>query len=786
MKNFILILSIVCLCNTSASAISRKAHFYGKITDSNNQPIPDALVVVNQQHTYSLENGYFSLDVPTGQHKVKVICFGYEPKEISLNIDSDTLYNITLTAKSIELSEVQVHGKSKSQRLRESAYSINALDVRSKISELNNLNSLIGRSSGIKVREEGGVGSDFELSINGLSGNAVKYFVDGIPMSTMGSGISLANFPINLIERVEIYKGFVPAELGTDALGGAVNIITKGHLKNYLDVSFGIGSFSTYKGDFTAQYIDKKTKLVIKPTLAINYSKNNYTMKDVEIWDDWEEKFILKNAKRFHDNYKSIFSKIELGVVDKKWADSFFLSASLSNINKELQTGSVQSIVYGMAEKESKSLSLSANYRKKNFILKNLSADISASHTWDHSIVTDTAYRQYRWDGTHITTSRNEIMGRGKSIRHTKRPLTIGRINLNYMLSDQHSFNLNYLVDHVSNDRYDDIDIEFSPSKDLFTKHIVGLSYAQIFWNDKWSNNFFIKDYISHLEINQNDLYWITGANNTPKSTSTNKIGYGLASRFRVTDYFSIKASFEHSVRLPLANEVLGNGTSIFANLKLKPENSDNLNIGLFGNISLNKDHLLNYEIGYFDRGVKDYIRYQASATEDSPGQYENLSNVTVRGFEGELRYSYSNLFQVIANCSYLHTKDKTKYQMNGKPSITYNNHLPNRPWLYTNLELNAKKQNILGKKDDLLKFAYYIQYVHWYYFTWEGYGTLESKSTIPTQFIQNAALTYSLENEKYNISLECNNIFNELAYDNLKLQKPGRSFFCKFRLFLN
>jgi len=37
----------------------------------------------------------------------------------------------------------------------------------------------------------------------------------------------------------------------------------------------------------------------------------------------------------------------------------------------------------------------------------------------------------------------------------------------------------------------------------------------------------------------------------------------------------------------------------------------------------------------------------------------------------------------------------------------------------------------------------------------------------------------------RYNISLECNNLTNDLAYDNFRLQKQGRSFSIKFHYFL-
>ncbi len=41
------------------------------------------------------------------------------------------------------------------------------------------------------------------------------------------------------------------------------------------------------------------------------------------------------------------------------------------------------------------------------------------------------------------------------------------------------------------------------------------------------------------------------------------------------------------------------------------------------------------------------------------------------------------------------------------------------------------------------------------------------------------------MENERYNVTGEVNNIFDRTLYDNYKLQKPGRSIMVKFRLFL-
>ena len=117
-----------------------------------------------------------------------------------------------------------------------------------------------------------------------------------------------------------------------------------------------------------------------------------------------------------------------------------------------------------MAERNSDSWNISARYQKYNFILKNMQLNASLSHTWDHSLTVDTAYRKYYWDGGYIVSQRNEIMGKEPSMRHYKRPLTIMRTNLDYQLNTHHSFNLNYHLSRTGNDRFDDLDTSFEPS----------------------------------------------------------------------------------------------------------------------------------------------------------------------------------------------------------------------------------------------------------------------------------------------------------------------------------
>lgn len=688
----------------------------------------------------------------------------------------------TLANDTITLSNVTVIGKSKTQRLREGAFSVNAIDIRSVASSISSLSSLVNRTAGVKIREEGGVGSDFDLSINGMSGNSVRYFIDGVPLDTKGSGVTLASLPVNLIEHIEIYKGVVPTWLSSDALGGAVNIVTNRRATNYMDASYGFGSYHTHKGDLNGQYV-LHNGLTIRPTFGINASKNDYKMKGVEVWDEESREYVAVDRRRFHDDYFSILGQLEVGVRDKWWADDFFVGTSFSKVEKEIQTGQIQTKVVGEAERHNRAWNVFANYQKRHFILPGLSANLSLSHTWDHSQTVDTTYRKYNWNGEFIKSSRNEITGRARSLRHYKRPLTIGRADFAYTIINGHLVNLSYALNRTGNDRWDEVDKSFEPANDILEKHIIGLAYNQSLFGGRMANTIFLKDYINHLDIRQTDIPTVTGSRDVQGSSTQNDIGWGAGLRFQPMEPLAIKASYEHSVRLPLARELLGNGSTIYANVALEPEKSKNANLSLFGTMR-SHEHTLSYEVSGFLRHVDNFIQPQVSEKEGMM-QYVNVPAVHIKGVEGELRYDWQQRLQIVGNVTWQDARDRMEFKSDGKPSVTFNNHVPNRPWFFAAVEAHYHFRNLLAKGDHLHLGVDY-QWVHWFFLSWEGYGALDTKARIPEKNIFGAQATYSWHQGRYNLSVSCDNLFDRTIYDNYKLQKPGRTLFAKFRILLH
>ena len=246
----------------------------------------------------------------------------------------------------------------------------------------------------------------------------------------------------------------------------------------------------------------------------------------------------------------------------------------------------------------------------------------------------------------------------------------------------------------------------------------------------------------------------------------------------------AVKGSYEHAVRLPMARELLGNGATVYANLALRPETSHNVNGGVYGDWKMEAGHTLAYEVNGFFRKTEDYIRAVLSES-DGTVQYRNEQDVTTAGVEGEVGYRWGERLWVTANGSYERARNMTRLNEEGKPSVTYKNRVPNKPWLFGNVEAGYAARNVFCR-GDRLKVGYYYQYVHWFFLTWEGYGSLESKSRIPTQHRHTVGADYSWGEGRYSVAVECDNLFDRKLYDNFMLQKPGRAFTCKFRVFIH
>lgn len=773
---------------TILSTLSMVAQTYevrGRVLDQRNHPLPYAVISVKGKGNVAATNleGEYTFKLEPGSHTIQATLLGYKTSAKKVKITNNSQINWVLKEDYKQLGEVVVVGPNHTQQMQQGVYTAKSFNIPPFIASTNNLNQLLSYTSGVRIRTDGGVGSDFDLSLSGMGGNAIRYFIDGVPLTSLGSGANVANLPINIVDRVEIYKGVVPPELGLDALGGAVNIVTrKGH-NNYLDLSINGGSFATYGGDINGQYRVATNGLTTRGYLSYTSSRNNYMMKNVEVWDREKQEYITGDYPRFHDGYRSLTGEVQLGFTRTRWADEALLGVYYSKSRSEVQTGFSQQLVIGEAERHRDALRVSINYSKRDLFVKGLTAKVFASYTNDHILYADTSFNKYFWDGSYLEGNSSEITRRGKMLRHTTRPTTVARGNLSYTLSPKSSINFNYTLTANHNKRTDDYDSDFKPSNDYLSRQIFGLSYSHYFWEDRVNTTLFVKDYLLHAAIGQEDMYWITGVRDVPSNITRNHIGYGLGSRVTLFKELSVKASYEYATRLPTVRELLGNGASIYPNFKLQPERAHNLNISLYGSWHINPQNILSYEGSFFMRDVSNYIR--RDVTSEAISTYNNVGKARVLGGEMELNYRYRQMIDATLNATYVDERNRSFHLPTGQIDITKGYRIPNKPFFYYNAGLGVSVPTPFGIKKSVLRLHSSFGYVHWFYLTWGALGAKESKAIVPTQTTTNIGATWSFNDRKQTISINCNNLFDRINYDNYKLQKPGRSIFCKLSIFI-
>jgi iron complex outermembrane receptor protein len=118
------------------------------------------------------------------------------------------------------------------------------IDARQPSARVTSVAELVGARAGVQVRSRGGLGSFTSVSLRGSDANEVAIFVDGVPINRGASGvIDLSLLPVDGVERVEIYRGAAPIDLGAEAVGGVINIITRKGGRRQVRASVGGGSF---------------------------------------------------------------------------------------------------------------------------------------------------------------------------------------------------------------------------------------------------------------------------------------------------------------------------------------------------------------------------------------------------------------------------------------------------------------------------------------------------------------------------------------------------------------
>jgi vitamin B12 transporter len=105
------------------------------------------------------------------------------------------------------------------------------------------LGELLQRRAGIELRSVGGAGQPQTLFIRGAGSAQTLVLVDGLRVGSATVGTTaIEHIPLEMIERIEVVKGPLSSLYGPDAIGGVIQVFTRGKGVPHLFVTGGIGT----------------------------------------------------------------------------------------------------------------------------------------------------------------------------------------------------------------------------------------------------------------------------------------------------------------------------------------------------------------------------------------------------------------------------------------------------------------------------------------------------------------------------------------------------------------
>ena len=671
--------------------------------------------------------------------------------------------------------DVTVAGvRSEGERLQQSAAAVNVIDTRKAQRQTADLGEVLARSQGVAVRRYGGLGTNTRFSLNGLYDEQVRFFMDAIPLEIAGFTLGVSNVPVNLVERVEVYRGVVPVRFGADALGGAVNLVTDQRYRPHLAASYQLGSYGTHRVTLDGRYRHDPTGWVAGVTSFFDIAKNNYEV-DVEVADD-QGRLVPATVPRFHDAYTAFGATVEAGVVDRSWAKRLLVRGLLSSYEKELQHDIVMKVPYGEAHYGE--TVYGANVRYDVAPVQNLELEAVASYAYRSIDYSDQSNWVYDWYGVKVRRRREpgEVDTRAHDQaewQHSVYGRALGVVAVAPGHKLRASFSPAFATRRGDERREADPNARdpLTAQRDLFT-FVSGIEYDVSLLRDRIANILFVKDY--YYQANSEEP--LPGGIYRKRENITHSQGVGDSLRVRITPWLYAKASYEYATRLPSPNEVFGNGVQIRANLELEPEVSHNANLGPRLELTQTRFGDLTVDSNAFWRHSDKLIILLG---DDRYFTYQNVYLARGLGLENALRWSAPRRWLSLDGT--FTWQDTRNLSSQGTFKMTKHDRIPNRPYMFASWGARGRLPAFTGEHDTIEPF-YNGRYVHAFFRGWESLGIRDLKQTVDAQVTHSVGVSWTLQRDYATVTttFEIDNLTDARVYDNYGVQRPGRAFYLK------
>ena len=249
-----------------------RAVFKGQVINAETgQALPGVTVFVEKIKRGAVTdvNGNYTLDLPTGQHRVEYRLVGMHPAQRNIILNADGEINVSLFEKGVEIEQVNITGE-KNGNVQSTNMGVEQISVRM----LKQIPMAMGEADVIKsslllpgVQSVSEASSGFNVRGGSTSQNLI--LLNGAPIINPSHFFGFFSaFNSDLIENVNLYKNGIPAKYG-GRISSVMDIeMKKGNYKKW-NLNGGINLLS---GRFMAEGPIIKNKLSIGVSARTTYS----------------------------------------------------------------------------------------------------------------------------------------------------------------------------------------------------------------------------------------------------------------------------------------------------------------------------------------------------------------------------------------------------------------------------------------------------------------------------------------------------------------------------------
>jgi outer membrane cobalamin receptor len=507
----------------------------------------------------------------------------------------------------------------------------------------------LARSVGVQVRRSGSHGDFSSVLIRGSSANQVGIFLDGIPLALGRGGLfDLSLVPLLSIARIDVFRGYLPAEFGSEGIGGAINLVPGGAPKRpRTRFLAGVGAFDLVRVGAARSARHGPFRY------AVNLGFSRAT-NDFGFFSDNDTPYQLgdDNWLRRKNNQSLLFSTLGWArwQVSRDLRVSFLESFSFKD--KGLPgAGAVQS--------------LRTRYRALHQVF-----DVKVEH---RRFLVDSlsamARVNFQVSQDHFTDPQGEMPMGAQDQRDTN--LTVGAIGrLSWAPHDPQIISL------IPEWRYEQY-VGYDPGRSLPSarRYRFGLALRDrvVLWSDRVSLTPVVRLDLLYSDVTglrdgleqlRNSFHWFA----SPR----------LGARVRVVKGVELRGNFGRYFRPPSLLELFGNRGTAIGNPDLEPEVGTSGDVGVTVNLVRRKKTLerVLVEAAFFGRDSVDLIQWVQNSQRTAVAM--NISRAVTLGGELSagmwLRLHAQVQARLTANYTLLHTQNRS-----GKPLLD-GNRLPGRP----------------------------------------------------------------------------------------------------------